>query len=52
MEFKVVKVRRNVFVGLHVGDSADLSNDNPEKNSTENKGHIAKAGLLLKQVFG
>lgn len=52
MEFKVVKVRRNVFVGLHVGNSTDLSNDNPEKNSTENKGHIAKAGLLLKQVFG
>ena len=59
MESKVIKLRKNVFVGLHVGDSANLSNNNPEINAggcshfplSGSSGHIAKAGLLITHLF-
>lgn len=59
MESKVIKVRKNVFVDLHVSVSANLSNNSLEINAVYcfcfslggSRGLSAKLGLLLIQFF-
>lgn len=55
--YKAIKVRKNVFLGIHVGDRVNLSNNGPEINVgffylflSRGRGLAAKAELLLTTV--